>query len=73
MLFSDKIRSFVNDAFLNYMFDVEKYELETYFKGLFKKEDREKNYLLVIRINVCEEYEIVGRVDLDELMEKAQK
>ncbi len=72
MLLFDKLRSFVNDAFLNYIFEVEKYDLESYFKGLFKKEDREKNYLLIIRVNLCEEFEVVGKVDLDNLIEKAQ-
>jgi hypothetical protein len=72
LLLFDKLRSFVNDAFLNYIFEVEKYDLESYFKGLFKKEDREKNYLLIIRVNLCEEFEVVGKVDLDNLIEKAQ-
>ncbi len=72
MLLFDKLRSFVNDAFLNYIFDVEKYDLESYFKGLFKKEDLKKDYLLIIRVNLCEEFEVVGKVDLDNLIEKAQ-
>jgi hypothetical protein len=72
LLLFDKLRSFVNDAFLNYIFDVEKYDLESYFKGLFKKEDLKKDYLLIIRVNLCEEFEVVGKVDLDNLIEKAQ-
>jgi hypothetical protein len=44
----------VNDQYLNYVFDVNNYELEVYFKDYFKKESKGKSFLVVLRVNVME-------------------
>ncbi len=55
----------VNDNFQSYIFDVESYEYESYFKQFFDNSNMNESFLIVLRVNVVEQIELVKKVNLD--------
>lgn len=55
LLLDTKLVRFVNEQFENYILDVDSYNYESYLKQYFREEDKGRNYLLILRVNVFEE------------------